>query len=565
MVQHVISAQTAQTCILGFFFVLTSTTQIARRLELAPLVCGTQRGADHVLLCFEEFDLLCFFEKEEAKEHRATRTQVMSPGRSRFQLSGKLKPFLRSGKARRRNSGMAEAEGAKAPVETVFERLEVHLQEAESGAEEVVKDHPEEIANGTCKGEVSKEETRLDVVEREIAALETELAAANFEQTETSANTRSLEIKKVNLQRLNYERDQILLAEKHVGKKLAFNLLVCGNSGSGKSSSLNSLLNKQACKVSGAQAQGTRGCVMQDGFISDESFVSFIDTQGLGADTSVTDSELLSQIMMSTESVSKMMIINNILISFDTNTRGTPATMANQLTLMELFGELRHSCFLILTKWNTNAVQVEWNRPLRTWTKKWRRARSIDEITEDPPSYAEMYEAYTKYILDALNNDEDAGAFSKMGTFLSFFQARVLWMYNLDSIQVEDMEAGELDPYLVKLYTFYREKALQCLKRGSTTVPVEELTFLKEDEDTLAKVAERLIASRDEKIERLEKIGLDSEKRLHMRTLFTEMAEQNTTKISNADFDVKENKSMDKIAELAGFQANSTQVGCSLQ
>lgn len=90
---------------------------------------------------------------------------------------------------------------------------------------------------------------------------------------------------------------------------------------------------------------------MQDGVIADDLFVSFIDTQGLGADTSVTDEDLLSQIMMSTETITKLKVINNILISFDTNTRATPATMANQLTLIELFRDLRNSCFLILTKW----------------------------------------------------------------------------------------------------------------------------------------------------------------------------------------------------------------------
>merc|ERR1712232_288895 len=101
-----------------------------------------------------------------------------------------------------------------------------------------------------------------------------------------------------------------------------------------------------------------------------------------------------------------MGVINNILISFDTNNRATPASMANQLTLMELFSEIRDSCFLLLTKWNTNSVQSEWNAPLRTWTRKWKRAKTLEEITEDPPSYHELYEAYCNYIVRAMNNEE---------------------------------------------------------------------------------------------------------------------------------------------------------------
>ena len=114
-----------------------------------------------------------------------------------------------------------------------------------------------------------------------------------------------------------------------------------GVTGTGKSSSLNTLLNQQTCKIGGGQAQGTRGCVLQDGTIDEKHFVSYIDTQGLGADTSITDAELLSQIMLSTESILKLGVINNILISYDVNARATPANMATQLTLMELFAELR--------------------------------------------------------------------------------------------------------------------------------------------------------------------------------------------------------------------------------
>jgi len=417
-------------------------------------------------------------------------------------------------------------------------------------------------ATGEGSGPLSME-AKLDLLDNKIKTLENQIEhAQNDENGQLSLRQR--ETLKVELQRLRYERDQAILVERHSDKELAYNLLVVGVTGTGKSSSLNTLLNKQACKVSGAQAQGTRGCNMQEGVISDKHFVSFIDTQGLGADTSVTDTELLSQIMMSTESVTRMKIINNILISFDTNTRATPATMANQLTLMELFGEIRQSCFLILTKWNTSAVQCEWNTPLRKWTRKWRRAQTVEEITEEPPSYQVMYEAYCEYILAAMNNDEDAGAFSKMGTFLAFFQARVLWMYNLDAVEIEDYEGGDLEPHIIYLYSFYRDKALQCLKQGSTQLAVEDLTFLKEDGDTLAKVAGRLIDSRDKKIEQLEKIGTDSNKRVAMGSVFTDMAKENCSKMGNAQYTVDHVTHMEQIADLAGFSTQQTAVGCNV-
>jgi len=82
--------------------------------------------------------------------------------------------------------------------------------------------------------------------------------------------------------------------------------------------------------------------------------VSYIDTQGLGADTSISDTDLLSQIMLSTESILNMGIINNILISFDVNARTTPAIMANQLVSisfvypgMSYFYRLSWNCFRI--------------------------------------------------------------------------------------------------------------------------------------------------------------------------------------------------------------------------
>jgi hypothetical protein len=105
----------------------------------------------------------------------------------------------------------------------------------------------------------------------------------------------------------------------------------------------------------------------------------------------MSDQALLAHIMMHTESILQMDIINNVLITLDLSARATPAVMANQFTLMSLFSSLRESCFLVLTKWNTNAVMSEWNSSLRKWVRKYRRVQHIDEITEDPPTYGVMY------------------------------------------------------------------------------------------------------------------------------------------------------------------------------
>lgn len=306
---------------------------------------------------------------------------------------------------------------------------------------------------------------------------------------------------------------------------------------------------------------------MQDGSISEEHFVSFIDTQGLGADTSITDTELLSQIMRSTESVHRMGIINNILISMDLASRQTPAAMANQLTLMELFSEVRTSCFLILTKWNTNSVQAEWNKPLRTWMRKWRRAKQLQDISEDPPSYHEMYQAYCSYIVTSMNNEEDGGSFSKMGTFLAFFESRVLWMYNLDGIQIEDKEDGELEPHIHKLYEFYRDKALETLYIGRKHIDVETITFLRQDEKSLGTMAKDLVDMRNSKISSLEGIGRESRKLSQMESVFKDMVSQNSTKMQKADFDRGEKSYMEEIADIAGIakeKQKEKDKGCSI-
>jgi len=412
----------------------------------------------------------------------------------------------------------------------------------------------------------NQQDSGAETVAARLAALETQIAGLQALLVTIASEGRVYEQRHVELQQLMFERDQLRLRQTHraAGRELAYNLLVVGVTGTGKSSSLNTLVNRQMCLVSGAQGQGTRGCNMQDGIINDELYLSFVDTQGLGADTSITDSELLAQIMTATESINRMRIISNILISMDTASRATPSTMANQLTLIELFGELRESCFLVLTKWNSAGVQASWLPQLRTWTRRWRRARSMDEITEEPPSYEEMYSSYCNYIMAAMNNNEDAGAFSKMGTLLSWFSSRVIFAFNLDQVQAEDLESGELEPHIEYLYHFYRKKALTCLQLGSTRLLVENMSFLRDDRDTMAEVASRLVASRDDKIRQLEQVGLDVERRNQLGSVFAAMSEENTERIRSSEYSLDDGAHLESFAALAGFETDAQDIGCRL-
>mmetsp|Transcript_16644 Transcript_16644/g.19972 ORF Transcript_16644/g.19972 Transcript_16644/m.19972 type:complete len:558 (-) Transcript_16644:1521-3194(-) len=383
---------------------------------------------------------------------------------------------------------------------------------------------------------------------------------------------REIEKLKVEMQKLQYEKNKTELMSKHrrsvkknTRKEYAFNLIIAGVTGTGKSSSLNTILDTDICKVGGAQAQGTRGTILCDGTISEQEVVSFIDTQGLGADTSITDQMLLEQIMLATESILKLEVINNVLISFDLNLRATPATMANQLTLIALFNELRPSCFLCFTKWNTNSVMHEWNTPLRLWVKKYRRAATVEEITEDPPSYEIMYQKYCTYIVSSLANEEDGGAFSKMGSYLAFFEARVLWMYNLDAIQQEDKCNGDLEPYCIRLYEFYRDKALQTLRDGSTVIHTKDLVFLKSDKDTMQAVSHKLISSRDKRLRELELMGRDGQKRERMKNYFNAFVTRQKKKIAESNFAVDEERYVESVAQIAGTVKSATSVGCSIQ
>jgi len=206
----------------------------------------------------------------------------------------------------------------------------------------------------------------------------------------------------------------------------------------------------------------------------------------------------------------------------------------------------------------------EWNIPLKKWVRKFRRVRSIDQINVEPPSYEEMYRCYCQYLLKSLSQKEDGGAFAKIATLLTYFESRVLFLYNLDPVEMEDKEDGELDPYIEYLYDFYRKRALVALKRGSTVIKTAELPFLKDDEDTMADVAARLIEHRDAKIEDLEQLGQSPDKRKRFRSLFTDMYNQAAVNMEKSVYDIH-SKDTAEILDLLGHpEHKAPDMGCAV-
>jgi hypothetical protein len=100
-------------------------------------------------------------------------------------------------------------------------------------------------------------------------------------KTEAGLSAQDRERVRIARLKMEFARTKTALEAKQMQRRYVYNVLIVGVSGSGKSSSLNTILNAQECLVSGAQAQGTRGTVLRDGVIDDKSFLSYVDTQGL--------------------------------------------------------------------------------------------------------------------------------------------------------------------------------------------------------------------------------------------------------------------------------------------
>mmetsp|Transcript_9935 Transcript_9935/g.19497 ORF Transcript_9935/g.19497 Transcript_9935/m.19497 type:complete len:835 (-) Transcript_9935:5-2509(-) len=374
---------------------------------------------------------------------------------------------------------------------------------------------------------------------------------------------------RIEIRRVELELSKALILNRHRRDNweqteepdLKFNLIIVGNSGAGKSSTMQTLLNNTDCVVAGGQAQGTRGTILRDGSV-DGTLMSYIDTQGLGADTSVTDVELLEQIMLSTEAIMRMKVISNVLMAMDLRDRATPAVVGNYLTFTELFTELQGTCLLCFTKWNTNNVMAEWNKPLRAWRRKWRRAKTIEEITEPPPSYIDLYEAYTNYLNESLAEDLEDTAFAKLVSVLSFFDSRIVWAFNLDAEQQSQREEGTLEPYIEVMYRYYRDEAIKVLEGGRHEVPTASMQFLRHDRDTLKQLAFDLIRHRNQHLGLLEGAARDRHLRQRIKYVFTDMVKNVTVKLAHRNY--SESEYVQQVAGVVGVARKTMSFGCSI-
>ena len=116
-------------------------------------------------------------------------------------------------------------------------------------------------------------------------------------------------------------------------------------------------------------------------------------------------------------------------------------------------------------------------------------------------------------------------------------------------------------PHQVRLYQFYREQALQTLDGGYTVINTDGLSFLRSDEDIMAKVATELIHQRDRKILQLERVGADRAGRGQIQAGFKANAEEATKKIRVKHFLVS-SASMDRISRIADVVNTIVVVGC---
>lgn len=283
-------------------------------------------------------------------------------------------------------------------------------------------------------------------------------------------------------------------------------LVSLGIIGTGRSSSINTLLNSSsACKVSGGQLRGTRGFAVSQNIVSEdlpghrEISMDFIDSEGLRRDKNVDAPELEQHLGALARSLRKLPnhTVSHIIFTLDLEDRQNAPTVWNLLTLVEAFRDVRTHCFLCLTKWNSNSVQAEWNDKLREFSRANRRAKSASTLKGSPPKPAEMHKSYLDYLAYSFQPKTEEIAREKLERLLEFFEDRIIWAYNLDSLQVEDREDGELPPMFEEMYRFYRDEAIVTLCNfGGTPMSVNSLELVKcASEGTTKEIVSKALSS----------------------------------------------------------------------
>uniref|UniRef100_A0A7S2SKM3 G domain-containing protein n=1 Tax=Mucochytrium quahogii TaxID=96639 RepID=A0A7S2SKM3_9STRA len=226
--------------------------------------------------------------------------------------------------------------------------------------------------------------------------------------------------------------DEIQLVDSGADSTVARPLqAIClGVIGTGRSSFVNTLLNSSTeCKVSGGQLRGTRGCRLVSNRASndlggDQFFLDYIDCEGLRSDQKVKSVELDDFFHTLVPSIRSFKggTVSHILFTLDVAERQTAPTMNNLLVLADVFKAFRSNCYLVLTKWDTNGVQKDWNNTLLAWCKKNRRVKTVESLVGEPPRPETMLVEYLEYLDNKVDSAVDAEAGRKMKTLLAFFR-----------------------------------------------------------------------------------------------------------------------------------------------
>jgi len=268
-----------------------------------------------------------------------------------------------------------------------------------------------------------------------------------------------------------------------VGESKEYFWIFDGIIGSGRTSTLNTFLNKNLCKVAGGQVQGTRGASME--LFTPESLeelqhpVNFVDIEGFRSDVPAKHEEvlahleLLSNCMSQSEPLQSKFCSNVSLHQYffvlDLQQRLTAPILDNLLMLTDMYFPVRSQCVLCFTKWNSNAVMSEWNHKLRVWCRKYKR--SFEDFSEkyvanmdELPSTNEMLLDYVDFLKNKFGTETELRVLEKAIKLFTFFQDRLLWVFNLDCLETEDREDGELPPYKEFMYIHYREIVLAKLR-----------------------------------------------------------------------------------------------------
>jgi len=258
------------------------------------------------------------------------------------------------------------------------------------------------------------------------------------------------------------------------------NLLSLGVLGTGRSSVINTVLDSgNVAPVSGGQLRGTSGFELVLNASGPSGLkLNFIDAEGVRRDQLLQPQELQVYLHNVKNAVQAFpgRVIGPVLFTLDVEDRTNGSNIQNVLSLLDKI-PCRINCFLVLTKWNTNSVQAEWNEELLKWSRRYKRTKSRELINTCPPSTDKMYDAFQNYVLTEFDSKTQQRASTRIMELLERFdKEHILWAFNLDKFEQEDKAEGELSPHVGFMYDYYRE-ILVARILSARDIPIKKLGF----------------------------------------------------------------------------------------